>query len=111
MRSIIDDVKKYPYPRPSPGQALRKLRSGCLEEPALAKAGDAPRRSSAVYFRPIPGAYLFGESGSLFDRFISLFGRLGNLFCDAAEINHLAALICSRRAPGSGFSRYIPVNQ
>jgi len=46
-----------------------------------------PRTRRRPRFRPIPGAYLFGGSGSLFDRFNSLFGRLGNSLYDAAEIN------------------------
>jgi hypothetical protein len=54
---------------------------------------------------------VFGGSGSLFDRFNSLFGRLGNLLYDAAEINGLAVPVCSRKAPGSGFSQYLPVHQ
>ena len=68
-----------------------------------------PRRRPPFY--PIPGASLFGGSGSLFDRFNSLFGRLGNLLYDAAEINDLPAAVRSRKAPGSGFSRFIPVHQ
>jgi hypothetical protein len=35
MRKVFDGIKKF--------LILRKLRSSCLEEPALAKAGDARR--------------------------------------------------------------------
>ena len=38
-------------------QTLRKRRSGCLEELALAKAGDAQRRSSPTTFCPGSGHY------------------------------------------------------
>jgi hypothetical protein len=31
MRETFDGIKKIPHPRPSPGRALRKLRSSCLE--------------------------------------------------------------------------------
>jgi hypothetical protein len=58
-----------------------------------------------------PWASLFGGLGSLFDRFNSLFGCLGNLLYEVAEINHLAAPIRSRKARRSGFSRYLPVDQ
>jgi MYXO-CTERM domain-containing protein len=68
------------------------------------------RRRRAPFY-PIPGASLFGGSGSVLGRFNSLFGRLGNFFYDAAEINDLAALVRSRKALGSGFSQHIPVHQ
>ena len=71
----------------------------------------APSGPAPTAFHPIPGASLFGGPGSLFDRFNSLFARLGNLLYDAAEINDLVAPVRHRNAPGSGFSRYIPVRQ
>jgi hypothetical protein len=58
----------------------------------------------------IPDASVFGGSGSLFDRLNSLFGLLGNLLYDAAEINGLAVPVRSRKAPGSGFSQYLAVH-
>ena len=68
------------------------------------------RRRRAPFY-PIPGASLFGGSGSLLGRFNSLFGCLGNFLYDAAEINDLAALVRSRKALGSSFSQHIPVHQ
>ena len=65
------------------------------------------RRRRAPFY-PIPGASLFGGSGSLFARFNSLFARLGNLLYDAAEINDLAASVRSRKAAGRVFRSIFP---
>ena len=94
-------------------QMVKDLRT-CVEQEIRCRARDtivAPARRLRAPFYPIPGASLFGGSGSLLGRFNSLFGRLGNFLYDAAEINDLAALVRSRKALGSSFSQHIPVHQ
>jgi|SRR6516225_4929642 len=94
-------------------QMVKDLRT-CVEQEIRCRARDttvAPARRRRAPFYPIPGASLFGGSGSLLGRFNSLFGRLGNFLYDAAEINDLAALVRSRKALGSSFSQHIPVHQ
>src|SRR6516164_7446939 len=83
------------------------LRRGRCSAPGHADDAASSEPASTA-FHPIPGASLFGGSGSLFDRFNSLFGRLGNVLCDAGEINDLAAQVRSRKTRGSGFPGIFP---
>src|SRR6516162_5165402 len=59
----------------------------------------------------LPGAFLFGGSGSLFGRFNSLFDDLGNWPDGQLNINGLAARGTALRRPKPAISQYLPVDQ